>query len=634
MTPDLILHVGQYKTGSTSIQRSLSFARDRLAGQGVLYPQTWLKNHGHGPLAAALKRAVRFGQAFDAGPLLAEAAASGCAYVILSAEGLSGAAMAEMEPDLVAAELRLLAAALPHWPMTVIWYYRRQDEAVESRMIQAIKGGRGGRNLDPAPFLRPQQALDYGFFHAVLRAALPGARLVARCLARPLLAGGEVVADFRAAAGLDGLLRDEDIRSSNRRPSGVQMSIQLGLNAMGPDRPRGEALWRAWARFEPAVEGAPAVLLTPQQRAAIMDYFAPANARFIDSVVPADQRPAVAAAFAAPVRDDRPNVAPDPAMLARFLNVSGLGPVLKRPAKDPPMQTIRVYLGAHKTASTHLQDLLVASRPALAEVGTAVADPALLRGDSGWITAYFAAAQQRTAGRAIKDATRQTLRALAPAKGDWVLTDENMLGTPRDVLWHHRFYADARRNLAVLPEVFPDRRLQAFLALRSYDGFFASMYSEIVRNRGFLPFAEFDAAVDPGWSWTQTVADLVAVFGEENVTLWDFADFRALQPQIVALLAGIEDAAPLIAAHPADSTRPSLSQRTIDILADLAPAIGTEAARDLTWKINQHYAVAKGHPPFRPFDDGRQAALRARYADDLAAIRRRWPRLRFLATAA
>jgi hypothetical protein len=85
-----------------------------------------------------------------------------------------------------------------------------------------------------------------------------------------------------------------------------------------------------------------------------------------------------------------------------------------------------------------------------------------------------------------------------------------------------------------------------------------------------------------------------------------------------------------MAAYEPEATRPSLSQKAMDILAELAPAIGRAEALRLTERINDHYSVAKGNAPFDPFDAETAASMRADYARDIAAIKAKFPAVRFL----
>lgn len=293
-------------------------------------------------------------------------------------------------------------------------------------------------------------------------------------------------------------------------------------------------------------------------------------------------------------------------------------------------RTVRLYLGAHKTASTHLQHMLMNSADLVARHGTRMAEPLTLR-VSGWMTAFFQAARQHQSGE-IAPALLAQLRAQLPEDGgDLMLTDENILGTPREMLEGWGVYAFAGRRLKTLAAIFHDCRVEAFMSMRSYDSFFASLYAEVVRNRGYVSFDPFQTlSQEDGWSWQNTVGDLVEASGAENVVVWDYADFRALIPELVVRLSGVADSAPIIAAYPSRPTRPSLSQPAMDIIKSLAPAVGAAAALSLTEKLATHYSVENGAPRFEPFTSEQHDAMQQRYRTDIAAITSRWPALTML----
>ena len=52
--PDLIVHIGHYKTGTTALQVFCAANRDLLARQGLLYAERPLKHAKHSALALCL----------------------------------------------------------------------------------------------------------------------------------------------------------------------------------------------------------------------------------------------------------------------------------------------------------------------------------------------------------------------------------------------------------------------------------------------------------------------------------------------------------------------------------------------------------------------------------------------------
>lgn len=242
------------------------------------------------------------------------------------------------------------------------------------------------------------------------------------------------------------------------------------------------------------------------------------------------------------------------------------------------MTGIRLYLGAHKTATTHLQGVLMANRQKLAELGGHLSAPQDVRKE--WLPLYFQAVRALGETGKIPPRLRSPLGALMPEAGDWILTEENIISVPIELLNPPGSYPNAARRLATLKALFFDSKITLHFSLRSYDSFWRSMYSEIMRNRGFLPWAEFyDAEAFAKRPWVDKVAAFISALPEAEVTLWRFEDFWAVMPQALEELSGQTDVATLNAAYQPEATRPSRSQKTMDILAELALAIRTKNFR-------------------------------------------------------
>ncbi|AXC49937.1 hypothetical protein DRW48_09735 [Paracoccus suum] len=321
----LILHIGQYKTGSTSIQKTLDHNRARLINHGILYPETGCRTWQHGGLIKGLKRELHKDRpdSFDSAPLLEEIEASGCKHVIISCEGISGGRISHMDPPLVEHMLSRMGEVANGWDITVVWYYRRQDDAIESRIIQTVKGKAAVSRPDPAPYMKFGEALDYPFFQSVVQKALPQAQIVPRCFSRALLAEGDVVRDFCKIAGIDDALRPEDILEGNVSPTGSSIGLQLALNLLIGGGYEVDPIIRNIRRMGNQEVGEKASAFGPETRREIMDFFAESNAKFIQEHVPAEDRAKVAAHFAAPVSPRPENITVGAEMLAHALMQAG-----------------------------------------------------------------------------------------------------------------------------------------------------------------------------------------------------------------------------------------------------------------------------------------------------------------------
>lgn len=148
----LFLHIGFYKTGSTSLQKNLAQNSSALAAQGICYPfvprspfnQRWQ----HAPLAAAMPgrkldwllagKGKSLDRAYRA--MFEHFEASGCGTLVLSSEGFCDQTMDENG-------LRWLQDKFSDFDITVIAYIRRQDAYFLSTYQELIKAG-GAASFD------------------------------------------------------------------------------------------------------------------------------------------------------------------------------------------------------------------------------------------------------------------------------------------------------------------------------------------------------------------------------------------------------------------------------------------------------------------------------------------------------
>jgi hypothetical protein len=125
------------------------------------------------------------------------------------------------------------------------------------------------------------------------------------------------------------------------------------------------------------------------------------------------------------------------------------------------------------------------------------------------------------------------------------------------------------------------------------------------------------------------VEQVEAVVSQENMTLWRFEDFRSLVPTLVGLLTRATDVKAMLDAYTPETTRPSLSSKTMDILALLEPVLKRPESLALVERLNRAYPVDR-YGEYRPFTKQQEDVFQAQYETDVRVIRDRYPRLRFL----
>jgi|GEM_PF-4905966 len=252
------------------------------------------------------------------------------------------------------------------------------------------------------------------------------------------------------------------------------------------------------------------------------------------------------------------------------------------------MTRIRFHIGAHKTATTHLQMTLAGCRLA---PGTCYVPLKRLR-------------------RLLTTPVRKG-RPFLPwhrwYRGTWLLSDENILGNSSNV---RRMYEDPGRAL----QYFSDCRLELFMAIRSYDRFLPSAWAERLWRHPFEPFEP----VIPRRRWTDVVADLQAALPGVPIHVWRYEDYQDQADSIIRAYS--DGAVSAFSVRPSGRPKRGFSAKAI---AHLSLYEGSYPGRLRIRQIRQRYPIGPEYPRFDPWSELQRAKLKAMYAEDVEALRDR-----------
>jgi len=284
---------------------------------------------------------------------------------------------------------------------------------------------------------------------------------------------------------------------------------------------------------------------------------------------------------------------------------------------------IVLHLGVHKTATTYIQDSLKRSIAKL---------------DAHRIGYVPLEEMRKTVTPNIRRKTAELRSAVAGILARFqgydtlILSDENIAGGVNDPLQHNALYPNSRGNLERLLENLGGHQIEVYIALRSYDSFLASMYSEVLRHHPFVTFYEYTATLSgDDVSWHPIIQDLTKVVNPSQMILWDFADFRQIGDQIFDSMLGAPLAAELD--RPTGSVRDSLSAKAIAALTALRHALSNEEIKLLVGPIGQAFPKNSENLPYLPFPPKVVERLQKQYAIDIARIKADFPAIRFVTKA-
>ncbi|NEZ03592.1 hypothetical protein G4Y73_05425 [Wenzhouxiangella sp. XN201] len=256
------------------------------------------------------------------------------------------------------------------------------------------------------------------------------------------------------------------------------------------------------------------------------------------------------------------------------------------------MTRIRFHIGAHKTATTHLQLTLAGCRLA---PGTRYVPLKRLR---RWLISPIRKG-------------RPHLPWHRWHTGTWLFSDENILGTTANAL---RMYPDPAAAL----KYFVDCDLSLFLCVRSYESFLPSAWGERLWHHEFQPFE----AKLPVRRWTDVVADLRSDLPGVPIHVWRYEHYREHAEAIARYYAdnAIERFPTGLVARP----KSGFSARAV---AELGQCSGSRVGKRRLERVRARFPVGKKYPRFDPWTEAQKSELRDMYRCDLeqiAAMARVW----------
>ncbi len=299
----------------------------------------------------------------------------------------------------------------------------------------------------------------------------------------------------------------------------------------------------------------------------------------------------------------------------------------REPEGAAPVRQWRIHIGAHKTATTHLQETLSMVRDDLADRGIDFIPTLPVVRAQGFAEALW---QRRPIARLpilgpahMRDAIEATVEPVRTGPAVVVVSEENVLGLPRHIL-ATPFYPQAAQRIGRLASLALRADLRLFLSIRSYDRLLPSAYAEALKYAAPPPggFAALRArllAAPP--SWFDLVSRLRAAAPSVPLRVWRQEDYRANGRAIMEGLCG-RPVGPLPGLpDPARTRSPSAA----------AIAAAEALPRDLPHaerlaRVREIYAVVEpGGARFQPFDAAERRRLGAGYDADLERIARTFP---------
>ncbi|NOD49762.1 MULTISPECIES: hypothetical protein [unclassified Ruegeria] len=293
-----------------------------------------------------------------------------------------------------------------------------------------------------------------------------------------------------------------------------------------------------------------------------------------------------------------------------------------------PVQEWRIHLGAHKTATTHLQDTLLAHRDQLAQKGIdyiprEVFGPLQRRysNPNHWRRRFWSAP--------LAYQFRRHVNALRNGAETVLLSDEDLLGYSDDLLARDLY--PSFRGEHLVNALSRGGTVKLFLGIRAYDKLLPSAYAQMLKT--FVPRPEWalrigDAVLDAPPSWPDLIERLLSAFPNASLQVWKHEDYRVCWQEILTEFAGRDVGVFPDLPPPERTTSPS--HEAIRKAEALDRSLSVQERRACVKRI--YYEELPAGPDrsrFHPYRPETVAALQQKYAQDLQRIEREYPGMLF-----
>ncbi|MEY8116764.1 hypothetical protein AB9F26_00675 [Falsihalocynthiibacter sp. BN13B15] len=290
---------------------------------------------------------------------------------------------------------------------------------------------------------------------------------------------------------------------------------------------------------------------------------------------------------------------------------------------DIPSQKLRIsmHLGAHKTATTHLQHSLDANADLLAQSKVIFRGPLDLRGPKKSLQSRFGLLTNTPPKS--KELAEQELWALAGGANRLVLSEENFLGPMWRIKKGRRvppLYPNSDSQLEKLIPYFGGRPLSLFLAVRNPADLIASAYSQSLVGGKAEPFKDFSEGMTfHDVRWSNVVRRLSLVPEVAEIYVWRYEDYPANFVRIMRKLVGWklgQFVEPI-----ARRVHSGMSQRAVEkVLQEASPTDSRAQQREMAIAARSLYPTAPENPRYSPWTQNEIELAASAYRSDFEDV--------------
>ena len=281
---------------------------------------------------------------------------------------------------------------------------------------------------------------------------------------------------------------------------------------------------------------------------------------------------------------------------------------------------IALHLGVHKTASTHLQNLFAQNYPLLIKRGIYFFGPNEIRQSITMLSNKLSGGNHAISQNDLTSAIDQL--PLGPNAKRVIISDENLIGSPRDIFSSGTIYPNALNQLKTFGNSLSHKIVKnIFVCLRSYDQYIPSSYCEMIRHYDYCTFNEYVQNFDhKRHYWIELIDSVHSVFTDANIFVWEFASYNESLARIVNEIADAEIYTELNALN--TISRPSQSAKSIEIRSALIDVLSRQEIKKIGKKIDTEFPKNSENGTFGPYSEIEISYLKSKHELEMAEIRR------------
>jgi len=275
--------------------------------------------------------------------------------------------------------------------------------------------------------------------------------------------------------------------------------------------------------------------------------------------------------------------------------------------------SIAFHVGAHKTATSHLQRCLMKGADRLAAQGVRYYGPDYFRQRGHAIRWLFGFRDDQPI-KSGQPSGAAKIAQMADGAKRLLLSEENYLGPMNDpdAGFMAQRYPEAGKRVGMFAQAV-GQDVDVLIGLRQPSTYLNGAYGQMLLSGQRCDFDTY-CRNNPleGIDWAQVIAQLRAAKGVGQVIVWRYEDYAQVFDQVVGHMVGLENVALV----------PRIKRRINPGLSTQAVAAVRAGSEDLRQRygLRDQFCVTGGHTPFDGFTPEDHAASAAAYDAQITAI--------------